>query len=382
MARVFAEILDENNKLGRSDLERRVRSGTNVREFRGRCAGAGDEKVPEADKDVAFRLIEEHTKHSSLCDMVGPLMEQTAEIFQRVVDKGKRDGMSMDKEAEIEVLRSIIKESLVRHCLKCINSDNSGSYASGSHDAGLLATPQGYYAGDLESLNGETIRNLMERGYSYQDEFMTEGEARSIYAEMEYLDFDGKYTEVQQQKMTGYRTDRIGWFTLEGLDREKQPGLCALFKKMISIPFELNKKCSLYCQAGGNFQLSVYPKDAYYKRHIDGGYDEINNGRKITAIFYPNMDWEEGHGGHLKMYGRRKNPFQLAKLNIDAAKADEEEYVEEEQIGPKGGRLVLFRSRDMPHEVMKACKKRYAVSLWVNGPPGPGDQPDDHHTPT
>mmetsp|Transcript_9853 Transcript_9853/g.25918 ORF Transcript_9853/g.25918 Transcript_9853/m.25918 type:complete len:416 (+) Transcript_9853:184-1431(+) len=382
-AKIFAEILDENNRLGRMDLERRVRTGTGVREFRGRCCGDPNADEPDSERDIASRMIIEHTKHASLCDMVAPVMEQAAEIFRRVQEKGKKDNMVMNAEDEIKVSRDIIKECLIRHALKCINSDNSGNYASGSHDAGLLATPQGYFGGDLESLDADTVRGVMERGYAYQDDFLDENTIDKVFNEMELLDFDGKLVEVQQQKMTGYRKDRIGWYTLEGLDREKQPGLQALFKKMISIPFELNKKCSLYLQAGGNFQLACYPTDAYYKKHVDGGYDDINNGRKITAIFYPNQSWSSGHGGHLKMFKRRPNPFQIAKAQKDGQPEPEQaEDVVEEEIAPKGGRLVLFRSRDMPHEVMAAHKKRYAVSLWLMGPPGPGDQADSHHTPT
>ena len=46
-------------------------------------------------------------------------------------------------------------------------------------------------------------------------------------------------------------------------------------------------------------------------------------------------------------------------------------------------RLVLFRSRDMPHEVLENRHKRFAVSLYLPGPAGPGDQPDGkHYTPT
>lgn len=36
---------------------------------------------------------------------------------------------------------------------------------------------------------------------------------------------------------------------------------------------------------------------AFYKKHIDGGYDSMNNGRKVTAIFYvpfENMVSDEG----------------------------------------------------------------------------------------
>merc|ERR1719203_1200257 len=117
----------------------------------------------------------------------------------------------------------------------------------------------------------------------------------------------------------------------------------------------MNKKCSLYLQASSNFQVACYANKAFYKKHVDGGYEEINNGRKITAIFYPNQNWSSEDGGYLRVFKRRPNPFEVAKaknegLEDPTPKTDEVE----EDIQPRGGRLVLFRSRDVPHEVLAA----------------------------
>mmetsp|Transcript_46305 Transcript_46305/g.124417 ORF Transcript_46305/g.124417 Transcript_46305/m.124417 type:complete len:420 (-) Transcript_46305:42-1301(-) len=383
MTKVLQDILDENNRIARNDLERRLRTGTGVREFRGRCCGAPDTPVPGEEEDVVTRILRENTKLSALRDMVAPVMEQTSEIFARVKAKGIKDGLVMTSEDEIKVARDIIKENLIRHLLKVINSDNSGVHASGSHDAGLLATPQGYFGGDLDSFTPDAIRNMMERGYGQQDGWVDDSVLSNVYSELELLDYDGKLVEVQQQKMTGYRTDRIYWLNYDALDREKQPGLVTLLKKMISIPFELNKKCNLYLQASASFQIACYPAKGYYKRHVDSGYENLNNGRKITAVYYANKSWSSEDGGQLRMYKRLQNPFQKEKaVSRGEAVPSEDTYEVEEDIDPVGGRLLLFRSRDMPHEVLPCKRKRFAISLWLMGPPGPGDQPDDHHTPT
>merc|ERR1719282_2090298 len=101
---------------------------------------------------------------------------------------------------------------------------------------------------------------------------------------------------------------------------------------------------------------------------------------RSQLFFYPNKSWCTENEGQLRMFKRQLNPYQLAQAEnqIDGATAPSPD--EEEKIEPRGGRLVLFRSRDMPHEVLPCKRKRYGISLFLLGPPGPGDQPD-HHTP-
>lgn len=291
----------------------------------------------------------------------------------------------MDSETKKQVVKDIFREALIRHLLKVINNANSGSYASGSHDGGLLATPGGYHAGDLNELQGQCIADLMKDGLGVQDDFMGGDAASNLYSELELLEFDGKFNEVMQQKQLSIRTDKILWFTPDDVDREKQPALAALFKKLISIPFELNKKANLCLQGSASFQLACYSKKGFYKKHVDSGYDNLNNGRKITAIYYPNHMWSEGEGGHLRVHKRALNPYEIEKLKKEGKEVPDAKEMEKEilkDVEPIGDRLVLFRSRDMAHQVLDSGRKRFAVTMWVMGPPGPGDMPDGYYTPT
>lgn len=48
-------------------------------------------------------------------------------------------------------------------------------------------------------------------------------------------------------------------------------------------------------QVGWVVEMSVFPASgSFYKPHFDGGFsDAQNNGRKITAIYFPNpSDWK------------------------------------------------------------------------------------------
>jgi len=302
-------------------------------------------------------------------------MEQTAVMYARVKARGMADGMTLDAEIEDRLRKDILKEVLTRHILKCINNANSSSYEAGSVDAGLLATPQGYFGGDLNELSADCVRGLMERGFGVQDDFVDWTTLDNAYRELELIEFDGKMSEVTQQKVMGVRSDKVAWLMYADLDREDQPGLSCLFKKMISIPFELNKKCNLCLQANATFQAAHFGSSGFYKKHMDGGYHDDNNGRKITAVFFVGKSGSAEDGGQLRMYKRRRNPY--AKDGNDVSDVD----TVDEDIMPRGMRLVLFRSRDMPHEFLASSRKRFTVTLWLMGPPGPGDQPDGHYTP-
>jgi len=387
MVQVFSTTLDCN---ARMDLERRLRMGAGAEDGakphshghgdhgHGHGHGHGHSKEKQ---DRATRLIEYWTKADQLRDMVPGVMEKTNNILEGVKAKGQKDGMVMDAESEKHVRKDILKEALIREVVFRVQRDNAEEQGNRSTDGGILATPAGFQ-GSLENLTPATIKSLMERGFGLEDDWLDSKVVGKLYKEMELLEFDGKFIEISNERMRGTRTDKLLWRTLDQFDREKQPGLCALSKKMMSIPFELNKKCSLLLQVSAHFQLAVYSADhAHCSKHLDGGYGDRDNGRKISAIFYvtdPSRD--ESHGGALRMYKRHKNPYELEKLTPEEAKATEDATDEvDEDLVPKPGRLVLLRSRDMPHEVLENRRKRFAVSLYLFGPPGPGDQPDGYH---
>ena len=73
--------------------------------------------------------------------------------------------------------------------------------------------------------------------------------------------------------------------------------------------------------------------------------------RAVTAILYLNPDWEEAHGGCLRV-----------RLEDEKGEVD---------IAPAWGRVVLFDSRRITHEVRPARHGRWALTAWINdGPDG------------
>ncbi|KAG2451493.1 hypothetical protein HYH02_004091 [Chlamydomonas schloesseri] len=80
-----------------------------------------------------------------------------------------------------------------------------------------------------------------------------------------------------------------------------------------------------------------------FPMHYDS--DEQLDGRRVTAIFYLNPDWQEAHGGQLRLY-----PFPGAPLDV----------------APLEDRLVLFASTRMAHRVMPAAAPRCCFTIWLS----------------
>ena len=87
--------------------------------------------------------------------------------------------------------------------------------------------------------------------------------------------------------------------------------------------------------------MTVYPIGSFYKRHLDQF--KKDDHRKLSVILYLNNDWQDSHGGQLRMYfpGQTKDFLPLA------------------------GRLVIFRSDEIEHEVLPATRERLSITGWV-----------------
>jgi hypoxia-inducible factor prolyl hydroxylase len=89
--------------------------------------------------------------------------------------------------------------------------------------------------------------------------------------------------------------------------------------------------------------LANYPGGgSRFARHID---NTTNDGRRITLLIYLNPSWNsEVEGGALRLTPQ-----------------DTEEGID---VFPECGRLAMFYSADMPHEVMPTYGDRHAITLW------------------
>ena len=63
-------------------------------------------------------------------------------------------------------------------------------------------------------------------------------------------------------------------------------------------------------------------------------------------MLYLNDDWGQNDGGELQLYDRQLPEQACAR------------------VLPEGGRMVMFMSEEIPHEVLIAGRTRYSLACW------------------
>ncbi len=207
------------------------------------------------------------------------------------------------------------------------------------------------------------------------------------------------------------RFDKPGVFACEpdGADYETAPDMLLYMTVLLqTLPPALNNASSNNMSCGGdthwkldntafNAKLAVTQSGgSKYPRHVDnvqGIHVGSNDLRKLTAILYLNPDWTSGDGGELRIYLRQPPPPPSNNNNNNKKetsdgnnnncyKKEEEKEIGEEtafvDLSPVGGRLVIFYSDEVPHEVLENAPHapveddkfdRYALTIWIPASP-------------
>ncbi|MEO8934903.1 MAG: 2OG-Fe(II) oxygenase [Xanthomarina sp.] len=117
------------------------------------------------------------------------------------------------------------------------------------------------------------------------------------------------------------------------------------FNKINSLVAYLNRTCFLGI-LHKEFHYALYPKGTYYKRHIDTFQNDDR--RKLSMVCYLNEDgWLPENGGELILY------------------LDENGTEIEKVIYPFPGRMVIFESQIIEHEVKPVNTERLSITGWL-----------------
>ncbi|KNC78176.1 hypothetical protein SARC_09383 [Sphaeroforma arctica JP610] len=128
-------------------------------------------------------------------------------------------------------------------------------------------------------------------------------------------------------------------------DTENLSQMIALYK---NIQRDLKNVINLKHESA-EYQLALYPgRGTHYEKHRDALPDDGSewDQRRVTIICYLNSEWKEADGGHLRIY---KPPMTGG---------------DQVEIEPQAGRVIVFLSGAIDHEVMPSYAERLALTAW------------------
>lgn len=191
------------------------------------------------------------------------------------------------------------------------------------------------------------ISGLLEEQYYIAEDFFDMEEVRQMrtillekYEEDNFKKaaIGNKLNETIEKTVRG---DFILWLN------EKDAGVAEkiFFSKINSLVEYLNRTCFLGILQK-EFHYAVYPKGTFYKRHLDTFQNDDR--RRLSLVCYLNDEnWKPENGGELVIYNN-ENGIEVAK-----------------SIYPLPGRVVIFESQILEHEVKPVNTTRLSITGWL-----------------
>ncbi|WP_304139852.1 2OG-Fe(II) oxygenase [Mesonia mobilis] len=192
------------------------------------------------------------------------------------------------------------------------------------------------------------IEDLLQRKYSVIDNFFSTEEVEVLRNGLL-----AKYEEDQFKKSAiGNKTNELvekeirGDFILWLNEAEAGTVENVFFNRVNNLVDYLNRTCFMGI-LHKEFHYAVYPEGTFYKRHLD---TFQNDGRrKLSVVCYLNDEtWLEENGGELTIY------------------VDENGEEKAIDLYPFPGRVVIFESQELEHEVQRVKhSKRFSITGWL-----------------
>ena len=188
------------------------------------------------------------------------------------------------------------------------------------------------------------IQGLIDQEYGCCNDFVLPSTLTGLRANIKNLSESGDMNpsgfgnQIDSQKDKKIRGDRISWIGADSTN----PFELIYLRKLEKFILHLNRTCFTSITSFES-HYSNYEKKSFYKRHIDQFKNE--KGRKYSIVLYLNQDWKEEDGGLLSLHPKGG---------------------EQIDISPLGGRIVLFRSDEMEHEVHASfTRDRRSIAGWL-----------------
>jgi len=199
----------------------------------------------------------------------------------------------------------------------------------------------------MEDLLDHISQEIYSNSYVVVDNFVDEAFRKALLKEQTDFLNQGQFEKAavgkgdQKQVRAEIRSDEVLWMDPAALS----PLQAIFWEKVAEVQQVLNRRCFLGLKSfEGHF--ARYPIGSFYKRHLDQFHAVPH--RIVTVILYLNESWTEADGGQLRMYFPQEDGSERL-----------------EDVLPLGGRLVVFLSEEIPHEVLPTLKERISITGWL-----------------
>ncbi|MDH0675189.1 2OG-Fe(II) oxygenase [Empedobacter sp. GD03861] len=200
----------------------------------------------------------------------------------------------------------------------------------------------------LNPIYEKIIDDLSNQKYSISDFFFSTEETKqlreAIIRKENKKDFHQAAvgSSVNEQIVKSIRGDKIRWIDEENKTETEE----IFFSKINDFIEYLNLTCYMGIEES-EFHYAIYPEGTFYQKHVDAFKNDDR--RTLSIVLYLNdEEWKDEFGGQLTLYLEDDNK---AEKELD--------------ILPLAGRLAVFDSKSIPHEVKIVNRPRYSITGWL-----------------
>ncbi len=196
------------------------------------------------------------------------------------------------------------------------------------------------------SLLDSVADSLALNSYAIIDNFLSDEEALDCLDVLQENKEEGNFKKAgigtlgMHQIDKTIRGDEIKW-----LDNQNLSSASQVYMDQVGAMMRYFNRTLFLSLKDFECHFAHYPSGTFYKRHLD--LLKLSDHRKLSFVLYLNPNWKEGDGGELLLYLQENGEEKTVTVN------------------PILGRLVVFRSEILEHEVALAHKSRHSITGWM-----------------
>jgi SM-20-related protein len=194
---------------------------------------------------------------------------------------------------------------------------------------------------DITAKFNQVADGLADQSFAVIDHFLSTDETAAVLQGDEFVNHKLHFRKAgigktDKQIIEQVRGDYIQWID----PAQASAGERVYLDRLKELVLFLNQALFLSLK-DVEIHRTVYPVGTRYRRHLDQFRSDDH--RKLSVICYLNPDWRPEQGGQLRLY--------LKGGILD--------------VLPEGGKLAIFRSDLIEHEVLPATRERYSLTGWA-----------------